>query len=326
MNGLVFRNRLVGAGLAIIAALLPSVSRAEDEWPSKRISLLVGFAAGGFADTVGRIIANKLGERLKQTVVVQNMEGAGGNIAARQVSVAAADGHTILVTTTGLAINETLFKSKGFEATSLVPLAIPVMAPESLTTSPKSGFRTLAELVNHARTGQIFMGTPGIGSGSHIAAEYFFKVLAKVEVKHIPFQGGNPAKLGLLSGDVNVLATTAAAATVPGILSGEIIGLAVAGAERDPAIPDVPTFGEAGYPGFQASSWVGLFVRAGTPPVVIARLNAEINDIMREPETQAKMLAIGLISGSRTVSGGAEFFKSEIARWAEMVKATGLSM
>ena len=320
------RTRLAAAGLAIVASLLPFAARADDEWPAKRISLMVGFAAGGFADSVGRIIGNRLSERLKQNVVVQNMEGAGGNTAARQVSVSPPDGYMVLVTTTGLAINETLFRNKGFDAASLIPVAIPVSAPESLTTNPKSGIRSLADLIRQAGAGQIYMGTPGIGSGSHIAAEYFFKTLAKVEVKHIPFQGGNPAKLGLLAGDINVLASTVAAATVAAIVNGEILGLAVAGAERDPAIPDVPTFAEAGYPGFQASSWVGLFVRAGTPPGVIQRLNAEINEIIKEPEVQTRMLSLGLIARSRSASESVEFFKSEIARWADMVKATGLSM
>ena len=314
------------AGLSIAASAAAPIAHAEDEWPAKRISLMVGFAPGGFADSVGRVIGNRLSEKMKQSVVVQNMDGAAGNTAARLVSVAPADGYTVLVTTTGLAINETLFKNKGFDAASLIPVGIPVSAPESMTVNPKSGFNSLADVIREAKTGQIYMGTPGIGSGSHIAATYFFKVLAKTEVKHIPFQGGSPAKLGLLAGDVNVLATTAASQTMAAIVSNEIRGLAVASAKRDPAIPNVPTYGESGYNDFYANSWVGFFVRAETPPAIVDRLNAEINAIVNEPDVQDKMLKLGLISETRASRETREYFKSEIARWADMVKATGLSM
>ena len=322
-----FRNaRSLALAVTALIGFTPVAAQAQDAWPSKRISLVVGFAVGGFADSVGRIIGAKLGERLKQSVIVQNMEGAGGNTAARQVSVAPADGYTILVTTTGLAINETLYKNKGFAAASLTPIAIPVSAPESLVANPKSGIKTFPDLIAAAKEGKAFMGTPGIGSGSHIAAEYFFKNVAKIQVKHIPFQGGNPAMQGLLSGDINILASTATAATIPPVASGELVGLGVASTERDPALPNVPTFAEVGYPGFLASSWTGFFAPAGTPPAVIERLNAEINEVMKDPDVRTKMASLGLIIASRPQPATAELFKAEIARWAIMVEATGLSM
>ena len=315
----------LGAALVALISLATQAS-AQEPWPSKRIVILVGFAAGGFADSVARVIGNKLGERLKQSVIVQNMEGAGGNTAARQVSVSPPDGYTLLVTTTGLAINETLYKNKGFSAEALIPISIPVSAPESLVTNPKSGIKSFADLVAFAKEGKAYMGTPGIGSGSHIAAEYFFKNVAKIDVKHIPFQGGSPAMHGLLSGDINILASTATASTIPPVVSGELTGIAVASTERDPALPNVPTFAEIGYPGFLASSWAGFFAPPGTPEPIVTRLNADINEVMKDPDVKEKLTQLGLIVASRNRAQTVELFKQDIARWAIMVQATGLSM
>ena len=184
----------------------------------------------------------------------------------------------------------------------------------------------LADAVREAKEGRVFLGTPGIGSGSHIAAEYFFKVLAKHDVKHIPFPGGSPAKQGLLSGDVTVLAATATTGIIPSILSGEISGLAVASSERDPAIPAVPTFAELGYPDFLASSWVGFFAPSATPRPILERLNSAINDVLKDADVRSKFEGLGTLLVSRSLDESQGFFKDEVARWAKMVQATGLSM
>ncbi len=325
MDHKIDRRSLLALGVATVAGG-GSPAVAQNAWPDQRISLLVGFAAGGYADSVARIIGQKLSERLKQTVVVQNMEGAGGNTAGRQVSVSPANGYTVLVTTTGLAINETLYKEKGFKADALTAIAMPVTAPESLTSNPKSDIKTLADAVREAKEGRVFLGTPGIGSGSHIAAEYFFKVLAKHDVKHIPFPGGSPAKQGLLSGDVNVLAATATTGIIPSIVSGEISGLAVASSERDPAIPAIPTFAELGFPDFLASSWVGFFAPSATPRPILERLNSAINEALNDADVRSKFSSLGTLLVSRSLDESQVFFKDEITRWAKMVQATGLSM
>ena len=319
-------HNILSASLVAVALQSTAFAQGADAWPKQRVSFVVGFAAGGFADTVGRIIANKLGERLNQTVVVQNMEGAGGNAAARHVSVAPADGYTFLVTTTGLAINETLYKNKQFSASAFVPVAIPVSAPETIITSKKSGFNNMADVVAGAKDNRVFLGTPGIGSGSHIAAEYFFKKVAKVEVKHIPFQGGNPALQALRTNDINILASTASVPILPPITSGEMISLGVAANERNPAMPTVPTYAEIGFPGVIANSWTGVFARADTPPVILARMNTELNEAMKDPDVLKKLEGFGLIIQRRDLSQNTAFFKEEIARWATMVEATGLSM
>jgi tripartite-type tricarboxylate transporter receptor subunit TctC len=248
---------------AVIAA--PTAGSAQStDYPSQRISFIVGFAVGGFADTIARWVAIRLGERTGQTVVVQNMEGGGGVRAARRVAMSPPDGYTILVTTTSLTINESLVPNRGYTADAFDAVSLPVSAPESLSASVKSPIKTLAELVKEAKSGTVFMGSAGIGSGSHIAGEYFFKVLAKAPVKHIPFPGGNPAMVGLLTGDVTVLAATATA-LVRNVNNGDVTGLGIAATERSPMLPSVPTYAEAGYPGLSAASWTGFFAPARTP-------------------------------------------------------------
>jgi len=324
------KTSLLGAvclNIVAIGGLALAPAQAQEAWPTKRVALIIGYAPGGFADSVARIIGAKLSERLGQQIITQNMEGAGGNIAARHVAVAPADGYTILVTTTSLAINDTLYKAKGFSSQGLAPIALPVSAAESFASNPKSSIKSLADLLAQAKRGEtVYLGTPGIGSGSHLAAEYFFKILAKANVRHIPFPGGAPAKLGLLGGDVTVLSTTATAAAIPAMVSKEIIGLAVASAERSPAIPDVPTFAELGYPDFLATSWTGFFAPEATPEAVLVKLNTEINAALRDPDVKSKIDALGLIIALRSQPESRAFFRAEIQNWAKMVEAAGVSV
>lgn len=318
-------RRTFNIGLATLASSfsMPGRSNAQQAWPSKQVTLMVGFAAGGFSDNVTRLIARKLGEHWKQTVIVQNLPGAGGNIAARNVSMAQPDGYTLLSTTTGLAINETLSKDKGFSAAALAPIAIPVSAPELLASNPKSGIKTYADVLAAARAGKLFLGTAGIGSGSHISAEYFFRMLAKVEVKHIPFPGGNPAKLALLQGDVNVMASTST--VISSIISGELAGIAVGSAQRTPLLPNVPTYAELGFPGFTPSSWAGIFAPKGTPADVLDAINAAVNDALNDSEVRDRFHKMGLVTKAAPRAETARFFESEVERWGQMVKAIGLT-
>lgn len=310
--------------LAILLAGTTTGSAQGSNYPNQRINFVVGFAAGGFADTIGRWVAARLGERTGQTVVVQNMEGGGGIRAARRVLSSPPDGYSILVTTTSLAINESLVSDRGYVATQFDAVTLPISAPESLSSSTKSPIKTLADLVGEARAGKVFMGSAGIGSGSHIAAEYFFKVLAKAPVKHIPFPGGNPAMMGLLSGDVNVLAATATGNISRAVNNGDTIGLAVAATERSPNLPTVPTFAEAGYPGMEAASWVGFFAPAGTPEAVLVRLNSEINALLQEPEIAKRIESSGLQTTVRSRAETAKLFGTEIKNWSKMVDAVGV--
>jgi tripartite-type tricarboxylate transporter receptor subunit TctC len=224
------------------------------DYPTRPITFIVGFAPGGVADGIGRLIGQKLGETLNQTVVVENRGGAGGNLAAKQVLSAAPDGYTILVTTTALAINETLHRNKGFATRDLEPVAIVASSPEALAVNQTNTAASLSEFLANAKGKTITFGSAGVGSGSHIAAEYFFKEIAKVPATHVPFQGGAPAINAAVGNHIDLLSITLGGGLVAQVQGGKLKGLGVMNDRRVGTMKDVPTFAEAGFPGFQALS------------------------------------------------------------------------
>lgn len=306
--------------------LLITTSATAQQYPAQNITFVVGFAAGGIADGIGRLIAQRLGQRLNQNVVVENRGGAGGNLAAKAVAGANADGYTILVTTTALAINETMYKNKGFGAADFKPIAIVASSPESLSTHPSNPGSNLAEFVNGMKGRTINFGSAGVGSGSHIAAEYFFKVLAKTPATHVPFQGGAPAINAAVANHIDMIAGTTAGAVAGQINGGNLKGLGVASEKRISVVQQVPTVAEAGYGSFVAASWVGFFAPSKVSAEVAAKLNAEIDAIVKEPEVNARLKQLGFdpINGSQAEAD--TFFKSEVANWGKMVGTLGLSI
>jgi tripartite-type tricarboxylate transporter receptor subunit TctC len=303
----------------------PHIAVAQD-YPSKPVTFVVAFAAGGVADGIGRLIGQKLSDKFGQAVVVENRGGAGGNIAAKQVASAAPDGYTVLVTTTALAINETLHRNKGFAASDLTAVAIAASSPESFAVHPSHAAATLKDFIANAKGKAIAFGSAGVGSGSHIAAEYFFKEIAKVPATHVPFQGGAPAINAAVGNHIDLLSITLGGGLVAQVKSGALKALAVASDKRVGAMPNVPTLAEAGYPNFQAASWVGFFVPAKTPAAVAARLNGAIDEIVKQPDVRERFVALGFdpVGGNR---GEADTrFKTEIAQWGKMVTALGLKV
>jgi tripartite-type tricarboxylate transporter receptor subunit TctC len=311
------------AGLLLIA----SVNRpaAADEYPSRRITFVVAASAGGYADGVARIIAERLGDRLKQNVVVENRGGAGGNIAAKYVVGTAADGYTVLVTTTQLAINATLYKHPGYAVSALKPVSIPVSAPEVIAANPKNPAKNLAELIKSAKDQPLTFGSAGLGTGSYIEAEYLFKVLAKVKTIHVPFPGGAPAITALLGDHIHVLAVTVSP-VIAAINRGDLRGLGIATPKRMPFVSAVPTFGENGFPNYYAASWVGMFVPSGTDDANAKKLNTEINKVLQEPDVQRRLKPFGVEFINGPVDKTTAFFHSEMDRWGKMVKALGISV
>jgi tripartite-type tricarboxylate transporter receptor subunit TctC len=310
--------------LALMLSSAPRPASAED-YPSRRITFVVAAAAGGYADGVARIIAERLSERLKQNVVVENRGGAGGNIAAKFVAGSPADGYTVLVTTTQLAINETLYKHPGFAAGDLKPVSIPVSAPEVIVANPSSPAKNLAELIKSAKDTPLTFGSAGTGTGSYIEAEYLFKVLAKIQTIHVPFPGGAPAITALLGNHIHVLAVTVSP-VIAAINRGDLRGLGIATASRMPFVSAVPTFGENGFPNFYASSWVGMFLPSGTPDAIAKQLNAATNDVLNDAEVKRKLQPFGVELINGPIDKTAAFFKSEVDRWGKMVRTLGLSV
>jgi len=314
----------VRATLAVALLLALPLQASAQDYPSRPITFVVAFAAGGVADSIGRLVGQRLAETLGHSVVVENRGGAGGNIAAKQIAGAAPDGHAVLVTTTALAISETLHANKGFAASDLTAVAIAASSPESFAVHPSKTAASLKEFLADTKGKTISFGSAGIGSGSHIAAEYFFKEIAKVPATHVPFQGGAPALNAVAGNHIDLVSITLGGGLVAQIKSGTLKGLAVAGDRRIDATPEVPTFGEAGFANFRAASWVGFFVPARTPAAVTAKLNAAIDDIVKRPETQQRLAALGFEPVTCDQGEADKRFRAEIAQWGRMVTALGL--
>jgi tripartite-type tricarboxylate transporter receptor subunit TctC len=320
----VFIKAVIAVG---VLAAMPGIRPASaEDYPSRDITFIVAFAPGGIADTLARFVAKGLGDRLGRTVVVENRGGAGGNIAAAAVARAAPDGYTLLVTTTAVAINETLRPNRGYSANDLKAVAMIGSSPEALATGPSNPAANLAEFLKNNKGKNITFGSAGVGSGSHIAAEYFFKFLAKVNATHVPFQGGAPAITATIGNQIDLLATTLGGGAAAQITSGKLKGLGVASVKRAAVTPNVPTYAEAGYPNFEAASWVGVFAPAGTSPDITAKLNATIEQVVKDPALQAKLTSIGFDPIEGNQAQAESYFRSEVAKWGKMVKALGLSI
>ena len=311
----------------LLAALVVGMSanpvRAQT-YPAQNINFQVAFAAGGIADVIARLIGLKLSDRLGQTVVVENRGGAGGNIAAKLVSAAAPDGYTLLVTTTSLAVNETASKSKGFSVNDLRPIAIVAISPDVLAVHPSNPAKDLKEFIASAKGKSFNYGSAGVGTGPHIGAEYFFREVAKVKAVHVPFTGGAPAVQSAIGGHIDAIVLTLPT-VVPPIVQGLLRGLGLASPIRNSAVPNVPTYGEMGFPNVYSGSWVGVFAPAKTPDAVVAKLNGEINEIMKDAEVLAKLKSIGFDPVLKTQAETIDYFKKEVANWGKMVNAIGFS-
>ena len=314
-------RRILAALFLVLGSGAPAWTQA---YPTQTITFQVGFAAGGIADVVARLVGQKLSERLGQAVVVENRGGAGGNLAAKAVSVAAPDGYTILATTTGLAVNETATRNKGFSVDDLRTIAIVAFSPDVLAVHPSNPAKDLKEFIANGKEKSFTYGSAGVGTGPHIGAEYFFREVAKVKAVHVPFTGGGPAVTAAIGNHVDSIVLTLPT-VVPPITQGLLRGLGLASATRNAAVPDVPTYGEMGFPNFYSGSWVGFFVPAKTPGPILAKLNAEINAIMQEPEAQQKLKTIGFDVMIKSLPEAADYFKTEVASWGKMTRAIGYS-
>lgn len=322
---MIWGTRFVAATLGAVSIALGLATPASAQtYPATRITFIVGFAAGGFADLVARIVGNHVAAKLGQPVVVESRPGAGSNLAAQFVARAKPDGYTVLVSTTGLAINATLYKKLEYSLLDdLIPVAIPVRAPETFSTK-LGGAKTLQEFIDQGKSKSLTFGSAGVGSGSHLTWFSFFKANTKLDIVHVPYQGGGPAKTEAIGGQIDGLAATASgdivAIDAPG---GLLTCLAVAAPKRYDLLPDCPTLAEAGYPGIEGSSWVGFWVPKETPPNIVAALNAAINSITEDSQATEKLKANGDLT-SLSPQQAADFVKSEVAVWGERVKVSGV--
>ncbi len=310
--------------LAAAAVLAAGTTLAWSQaYPSKPVRFVTA-STGSPQDVVGRLFAQKLAESWGQGVVVDNRAGAGSLLSIQAVAKAPADGYTVLVSSTAFAVTPYLYQNLGYDADKdLVPVVLLATAPNIILANPASGLRTLKDVVERARQGKtVRYGSPGFGTTPQLSAEYLFKVLGKADVTHVPYKGIPPLMQAAIAGEVEV-AAAALPPAVPQIKSGRLVGLAVTSASRNSAIPDVPTIAEAGFPGFEDDSWVGLWVPAGTPAAVITRLREEMARIAALPDTRERLRNIGFDAAVGSGEAFSALVQKELRKWAQVVKETG---
>ena len=313
---------LLVAALALIAS---GPTAAADNYPSRAVRMVVPFAPGGGSDIVARLVSAKLTEALGQTVVVDNRAGASANLGAAVVAKAAPDGYTLLLANANYTINPSLFKTLPFDPVrEFAPVAQIANAANVLAVHPSIPAKSLRELIAFAKVhpGQLNFASPGNGTSSHLAGE-LFRQLAKIEVTHIPYKGATPAVTDLIAGQVS-FTIVSTLSVLPYAKQGRLRMLAVTTAKRAGALPDLPTMGEAGLPGFEVANWFGVIATGGTPRGIVDRLNAELMRIGRMPDIAEKLAAQGADPATGTPEDFERFIQAEIKKWAAVVRGAGI--
>jgi len=309
---------------AVLIALSGALTATAAEYPTKPIRLVVGFAPGGGTDTTARAIGSKLSELLGQQIIIDNRAGAAGNIATEIVAKAAPDGYTILMgTIAALAINPSLYTTKlPFDSIKdFAPIIQAVDSTNILSLHPSVAANSVKELIALAKAKSLNYGSSGVGGTGHLAGE-LFNTMAGVKMTHIPYKGGGPAMIDLVGGQVQLVFATAASA-VPQIKGGKIKGIAVTTAKRSALMPNLPTIAEAGLPGFDANNWYGLLAPAKTPRPIVMRLNTEVKKVLALPDVKDFLFHQGLDPAPGTPEQFGAYIKSEMTKWAKVVKDSG---
>jgi tripartite-type tricarboxylate transporter receptor subunit TctC len=313
------------AALAVVVAVGQPLAAGAQNYPTKPVRVIVAFAAGGFADYMGRQIGIKLSDRLGQSFVIDNRGGAGGTYGARIAADGAPDGYTLLVNTAASTVAPSLYKNLGYDLVKdFTPIANTVSAAGLFSVLASHPSKDLKDLIQRSKGRQLNYATAGIGTSSHIGADYLLRVLAKLDAVHVPFKGGGPATIAVLGNQVEVLYGSMAG--LPHIQAGRMKALGVASLTRIDALPDVPTIAEAGYPGFEERSWVGFFAPARTPAAIVNRLNQEINQALASPDLVANIKTRGMQMHPGSPADFARFVRAEVEKWAKMVKITGVKV
>jgi tripartite-type tricarboxylate transporter receptor subunit TctC len=310
---------------AVAGAWALSAGAAEPAFPSKPVRLVIGFAPGGGTDTTARALSNKLTASLGQQVIVDNRPGHSGTIAADIVTKATPDGHTVLLGTIALAINPSLTAKMPFDTLKdLLPVTRAADSTNILVLHPSVAAKSVKELIALAKTKPLNGGSSGIGGTGHLAVE-LFNLQAGVKITHVPYKGGGPAIVDLLAGNIQLIFATAAS-SIGHIKAGKIRPLAVTTAKRSALVPELPTIAEAGLPGFEANNWNGFLVPARTPRPIVDRLNKDIAGALALPDIKEFLFKQGLDAAPSTPEAFGTYIKSEMAKWAKVIKAAGVKV
>ncbi|MCS6765056.1 MAG: tripartite tricarboxylate transporter substrate binding protein [Candidatus Protistobacter heckmanni] len=318
----------IAAVLAPLALALTAVlpqSAAAQAYPDKPIKVVVPYTAGGAVDTIARIVGQGLALRLHQPVVVDNKPGASANIGMEFVAKSAPDGYTMLMASNGIATNMALFPSQAFDGQKdFLPVARIGYAPLVVVVPPASPAKSFKELIAMAKAspGKLNCGTAGNGSSGHLAGEQL-KMAANVDIMHIPYKGGAPAITDLIGERLTFMPINPIE-VASNIKVGKLRVLAVGSEERMAIFPGVPTVAESGYPDYEATVWWGLVLPANTPKAIVARLNAETQKVLAEPEIKAKLADMGVVVATGSPEQFAKFIAAETVRWSKVIKSAGI--
>ena len=319
MKSLCKRALLAGLGALSLSAV------AFAQYPNKPIKIIVPFLAGGTTDIMARAVAADLQKAFGQAVVVENRAGAGGNIGADAVAKSAPDGYTFLMGTVGThAINMALYTKMPYDAVKdFAPVSLVAAVPNILVATPSFPVNSVKELIDLAKKedGKLTFASSGSGTSIHLSGE-LFKQLAGVQMTHVPYKGSSAALPDVMSGQVNVMFDNAPS-VMPHIKGGKLKAIAVTRGKRAPALPNVPTIAESGLPGFEASSWFGLLAPAGTPKEIVEKVSAQIQKMLQTPEMKERLASQGADGVGNTPEQFAAHIKTEIDKWAKVVKASG---
>ncbi|MES2183099.1 MAG: tripartite tricarboxylate transporter substrate binding protein [Pseudomonadota bacterium] len=316
------RRRLLAGALA-----LTSLGAAAQAFPDKPITVVVPFPPGGTTDIVARVVAEGIGRELKQTVIVDNRAGAGGNVGAELVTHARPDGYTLLVTTAGpLSINQHLYQRLGYDPLKdFAPVNLLAAVPIMLVASPGQPFKTVAELIAYAKAhpGKLSYGSQGNGTTSHLTME-LLKVQAGIDLVHVPYRGSAPASNDLMAGVVQVMFDNSPS-TLPFVEAKRMVALGVATPERVPAMKNIPAIAET-VKGFESLAWFALVAPAGTPPAIVEKLNAAVGATLTRPDVKQKFDATGVVLTNGGPKALASFMRSESNKWGKVVQAAGIRL
>ncbi|MDP2408965.1 MAG: tripartite tricarboxylate transporter substrate binding protein [Pseudolabrys sp.] len=311
-------SRLMGA--AGLVLLLTTAAAASNDYPNKPVRLIVPFPPGGSNDVVGRLIAKQLSEELKQQVFVDNRGGAGGSIGTEACATSAPDGYTLCIISIAHAVNPWLHKLSYDPVKSFVPISILATGPNVLVVNPEAPFKSVKDLLAAAKAspGQLNYASAGVGSFQHLGGE-LFKLMGGVDIVHVPYKGGGPAMQDVVAGHVKIMFSSLIQTTAL-IKSGQLRALGTGGAERSPALPDVPTIAEGGLPGYVADNWWGIVVPAGTPAAINDKVYKATQAALKAPSVKAQFDREGAAIVTMTSAEFSEYIKQETVKWGRVVK------
>lgn len=303
---------------------LAGVAQAQP-YPSKPVRIIVPFAPGGPTDIVARLLGQKLSESLGQQMVIESRAGAGGNVGTAAVAKSPPDGYTVLITSSAFAVNVSLSPNAGYDPGDFAPVANLAKQANMIYAHPELPAKTLAELLALARSGTMAYASPGSGTTPHLTAENLFNVTAKLNVTAIHFKGAGQAVVAVLGGEPRV-GVGAISGPLAQIKAGKLRGIAVSSATRIAALPDVPTFAEAGFPGVEDYTWIGMLVPAGTPPAIVQRLNEATNQALRTPDLRERLEAVAFEPVGGSAQQFTDYLKVEIPKWGKVVRAGNIKV